>query len=129
MASFDYNKTVATAQRLITKFGRSVTFCQPDVTPPDANAPWKTSNAVSGETQVALDIVAVQPSSLEQLGISVEFSERFKRSDQVFICAPGTNNMENFASALDNSLRWEITHLEILKPATTVVLAFIGVKR
>ena len=129
MANFP--KLIATAQRLITENGRSVTFIRHDETLADAAKPWDgpaSARGVPDETFVT-DAVFVQPASAVRLGMTMEQADLVVQSEEIMIVAPGANDLSRFQEVLDGSTYWKITLLEVLKPGALVVLAFVGVRR
>ena len=129
----DYTKTIATAQRLITKFGRSITFVSFDETLGEAAKPWKGATAPrgAGATTLILDAVSVEPRSLDELGRSTAIDDLVKRSEQIMIVSPGSAvSLESFEEIIDDDTsRWKIVGLERLRPGTEILLYFVGVKR
>lgn len=126
---------VATAQRLITENGRSVTFISHDKTVADAAKPWEggggTSPRTAPDAVLVLDAVFVEPSVAARLGLSSETSDLIKRSEQIMIVSPGAaaDDLGDFEEVLDEGKHWKITGIEILRPGSTMFLAFVGVKR
>jgi len=128
----DFVPLIATAQRLITENGRSVTLVKLNSTPAVASQPWKGAadpRAVPAATLV-LDAVFVEPSSAVRLGLSAETSDMIKRSDQIMIISPGASeDVTLYHEVTDGSTNWKIGAVEVLRPGAEIVLAFIGVRR
>lgn len=128
----DLAPIIATAQRLITENGRSVTLVQLDKDPPDTDKPWAgpTDPRAVPEATLTLDAVFVEPSSATRLGLSSDASELVKRSTQILIVSPGASaDLTIYTEVTDGSIIWKITTVEVLKPGSSVALGFIGVKR
>ncbi len=129
----DYTRNIATAQRLITKFGRAVTLVAFDEAPADVSKPWQgAADARATGTTVALDAAFVQPGGdALELGFSTEIVDLMKRSEQLLIVSLGaTADLTIYEEVIDTDLsRWKITGIQTLKPGTDVILGFIGVKR
>tara|TARA_R110000772_G_scaffold267648_1_gene392128 strand:- start:103 stop:489 length:387 start_codon:yes stop_codon:yes gene_type:complete len=126
----DYVKLAATATRLVEANGRDLSFVQLLETPTDVAEPWR-GNATPREasTIVLGSGVAVPPSSASTLGIHVADDHFLKRADQILICV-AEEDIENFDEVIDEgSTVWKITGVEKLRPSTTTILYFVGVKR
>lgn len=128
----DYTKLAATATRLITKNGRLVTFVRPTETPVDTDKPWDGPEA--GETLLELPVVAVPPNTVRQFGLTAlgegtEFQDLIAFSEQVLICNPEDNDLRQFTFVREGAVEWGIIGLQVLKPANTRLLAFVGVRR
>lgn len=128
----DTTKLIATAQRLIKKNGRAVQLLQFDSAPANPSQPWKGNADPRATPDATLDLSAVfvQPSSAVRLGLSAESSDLIKRSEQILIVSPGpTVDVRVFHEVVDDTENWKIQGVEILKPGSEVLLAFIGVRR
>ncbi len=128
----DFAPLIATAQRLISENGRSVTLVEFDSAPADGSKPWKGAadpRAVP-DAELTLDAVFVNPGGATSLGLSLETSDFIKRSEQIMIISPGASvDLTEFEEVLDDAVTWKIQGMEILKPGAEVVVAFIGVRR
>lgn len=127
----DFVALAATAARLITENGRSVTFVALDETPAAPGQPWLGTpdpRAVP-EATLVLNAAFVEPSSVVRLGLAFETSDFIKRADQIMIVAPGTNDLEDFDEVQDSGTTWKIGDVRVLRPASTTVLAFVSVAR
>jgi hypothetical protein len=127
----DYTKLAATASRLITSNGRSITFVRKSETPADVNKPWK--GPVVGETTFVTDGVFVPPNTVRQFGITslgqgTEFVDLLQFSEQIVILHQGQTDLRQFTILRDGS-DWNILGLQVLCPADVNVLAFVGVRR
>ncbi len=133
MASFDYAPLVADAQALIAEFGRSVTFVAFDTTAADPAMPWNGPTDPRGtpSASLAASAVFVEPASASKLGLNTTDNDMVKRSEQIMMVAPGASaDMSVYQEVVDSdSSRWKIEGISVLKPADTVVLAFVGVRR
>ena len=132
----DYVRMAATAQRLITKNGRSIQFARPDNAPANANRPWK--GPLTGEEAQPLTInlmgVFVPPNTVRQFGLTAlgegtEYRDLVTYSQQIIITAPGEQDLREFISVIDRDERWGIIGLQVLRPADITLLAFVGVRR
>ena len=127
----DLVKLVATAQRLIKANGRAVTFIRHDETLADTAKPWDgpTNARTTPDESEAMDAVFVPPASAVRLGLTTEQSDLIIRSEQIMIVSPGTVDLSRFQEVLDDGIYWKINMVELLKPGTTVLLGFVGIKR
>jgi hypothetical protein len=128
-----YTANIATAQRLVTKFGRSVTLVEYDSTLADVAKPWDgpADARTAPDTALVLDAVFVQPGgSSEQLGIASFSEDLLSEMEQILIVSPGAAiDLSTFHAVLDGTTYWKIVRTESLKPGPDLVLGFIGVKR
>ena len=127
----DYVKLAATAARLVSNNGRSITLVEFDKTPDDADKPWRgaVDPRISPESTKVVSGVFVEPSSAVRLGMSSEVDDLLKRSSQIIIVA-STDDLEVYNEVIDtDTKRWKIVGMEKLKPADTTLLYFIGVAR
>ena len=123
---------IATAQRLITENGREVTFVQFDSTPGDANKPWNgpTDPRAAPDSTLVLDAVFVAAGAAGGLGLSETVSDLLKRSDQIMIISPGASaDMSIYQEVIDGGERWKVVGVETLKPGSSVLINYVGVKR
>lgn len=128
----DFTKLAATAQRLISKNGRVVTFVKRTASVLDPSQPWKGS--VDSEETVDLSCVFVTPNQvrifgLSALGDAVGFQDMIAFSEQLIITFPGENNLREYQTIRDDGINWNVTAYQFLKPATVNLLAFAGVRR
>jgi hypothetical protein len=129
MNAYDYSRAVATAQRLIARYGRLVALQGVSAGPADANNPLAGPAAAPDPIQ-GVPAAFVDPASLRGLGISARMSALFADCTQIALVAPvsglpGFGDMK-FLTDSDNS-EWKINVIDTLKPGETVVLYFIGV--
>lgn len=131
----DYTANIATAQRLITKFGRSITLVQFNDTETDSSKPWDgvnpTDPRATPDSTLVLDAVFIFPTGLLNLGLSTLQANLFARAEQIAIIAPGAAvATEGFNEIIDtDSTRWTIMETQTLKPGSDVVLGYLGLKR
>lgn len=127
----DLVSLLANAQRLVKASGRSVTFIRHNQTLSDPAKPWlgPTDPRASPDTTSVQSAVFVEPSSAVRLGIASEQSDLIMMSEQIMIVSAGTVDLTTFQEVLDDGVYWKITKIELLKPGSTAMLAFVGVKR
>lgn len=127
----DFAGLIALAQRLISENGRSVTLIEFDTTPPDPSKPWKgpADPRANPASQLTLDATFVSPGSAAQLGLALETSDLIKLSEQILIMSPGANvDVTVFHEVIDDGETWKIETIEVLRPATDVLVVYMGVK-
>ena len=130
----DYSTNIATAQALITQFGRSITLVQFNDTITDSDKPWDGVNPTdprgTPDATLVLDAVFVFPTGLLKLGLGSEEERLLKRYEQICIIAPGAaNDPRDYQEIIDGSDRWKIEMVQVLKPANDIVLAYLGLKK
>lgn len=130
----DYSGNLATAKRLVRKFGRQVTLLQLDGAPADPSKPWEGSSDPRGTpvAQASTYAVAVSPGSTKELGLGIELPELTADVEQVLIAEPGEDdpeNLENYHVVVDGGEQYKVAFVEKLKPANLTLLYFIGVSK
>lgn len=131
MSTYDYSRTLATAQRLIARYGRLVALQGVTAGPADPNNPLAGPGA-SPAPITGIPAAFVEPSSLSMLGNSKRLAAIFAKSTQIALIAPisGTPDFSSMKFLIDSdNSTWKINAIETLKPAETVILHFIGVVR
>lgn len=128
----DYTELAATSKRLITKFGRSVTFVKPSTTLIDPSKPWLGSTG----TEITLVTVAVfvPPNQVRQFGLSAlgygtEFTEFTQFSEQIAICYPEDARLKDYPTLRDGGVDWGVVGVQMLEPGDKKLLAYVGVRR
>lgn len=131
----DYVKLAATAKRLVEANGRQITFIREAETKADPLKPWEGPGpeGAAPPTEVPLYGVFVPPNTVRQFGVTAlgegtEFDDVIAYSEQIAIVFPETNDLRTFTHIEDNG-RWGIIGLQVLKPADTLLLAFVAVRR
>lgn len=128
----DFTRLLATAQRLITKNGRSVTFISLDETPPDPAKPWDgpTDPRATPSSTLVVDAVNVDAASAVRLGLVAESSDLLKRAESFLIVSAGANvDLKLFQQVLDEGVYWNIEGVNQLRPASITVVSFVGLRR
>lgn len=125
----DYNRALATAQRLIRQSGRLVAM-QGVKTGPAAPDNPLAGPAAPPAPLTGIPATFVQPSSLQSLGASATLQKLFAECEQVAIVAPVTNDDYTAMKFLidTDGITWKIERVEKLKPGMVTILYFIGVK-
>lgn len=128
----DYVSLAATSKRLVEANGRLITFIRDNETPDDPAKPWEGSTGA--DTTVILSGVFVPPNTVRQFGLTAlgqgtDYQELITKSEQIVITYPETEDIREFTHILDDSVRWGIIGIQVLKPGATQLLAFVGVRR
>lgn len=131
MTAFDYSRVLATAQRLVARYGRLVALQGVSAGPADPNNPLAGPAAPPAPVS-GIPAAFVEPAGLRALGISAQMATLFANSTQIAVVAPvsGTPDFTDmkFLTDSDNSV-WKINVIDMLKPGETILLYFIGVSR
>lgn len=132
--AFDYAPIQITAADLVADFGRSITLTKFNVTEQDPANPYlgSTNPRLSPLATVTTFGVGVNPLQAERLGITTRDSELIKRSEQIYIIAPGdafTEDLKTFDEVTDGAEKWKITLVETLRPGDLTLLYYVGVMR
>ena len=129
-----YNRLAATAIRMINKRGRLIRLIRFDETAANAARPWKGPPVSPTEPSSDVFGVFVPPTSVRQFGLSAlglgtEMESMISTSEQIIIVSVGETDLRQFSEILDQSERWGIFTSQILKPGSTTLLGFLGVRR
>lgn len=132
MAAKDYSGTLATARRLVQRFGREFVIVKYDTTPANGSLPWKgPTDPRATATTTSVYAVVVPPSSLNELG-EIADGELFKVADLILVAEPGVDypeSLETFNEVIDGTTRYAIKVAHKLKPGDTTLLYYLGVCR
>ena len=124
---------IAVAQRLIQENGRQISLIQFNSTPQDANRPWRGPSAdprATPDSTLSLFAAFVPPSGARELGLRYVSETLLKRAEQIAIISPGANvDLSIFQEILDTGVYYKMDVLDVLKPGSATVLAFLGVRR
>jgi len=129
-----YNRLAATAVRLINKRGRLIRLIRFDETAANAARPWKGPPIIPTEPSTEVYGVFVPPTSVRQfgltaLGLGTEMESMIATSEQIIIVSSGETDLRQFSEVFDQAQRWGIFASQILKPGSTTLLGFLGVRR
>lgn len=135
--AIDYDKLAKTAIRLVENAGRTADFYRIDQRSLDQDRPWlgpdpDPDNYVPDAQELGVPVVSVTPTDGSLLGITVLDEDALKRVSKILIAAPGlvhTEDLSRMNYVVDEGVRHEIEFTEVLRPATTTVLYFVGVRR
>ncbi len=127
----DLTPILAEASILIQENGREVIFIKHNLTLADAAQPWEgpTDARTTPDDTETMDAVFFNPATLAALGISFESTDLVPRAEQIMMVLPGTVNLQDFQEVLDDGTYWKIGHIELFKPGSTAVLAYVAVGR
>jgi hypothetical protein len=132
LSTFNYANVLRTGQRLVTKFGRSVTFVQLDAGPDNAAQPWKGTATVRTAPIAELTVngVFVEPESLERLGLQVIANEFVKSTEQVVIIVTD-QSLKQYDELVDShdGARYKIANIQQLNPGDKIVLHYVRIQR
>jgi hypothetical protein len=137
MSTFNYTGLLTKVRVLLDKFGADITLVRLDQTAGDITKPWLGPADVSaGHTTVKTSAVIVPPNTVRQfgltaLGIGTEWMDVLQKSEMIVIGTyDSAFNIEDYQEILDQGgLRWGIIGAQVLKPAETALLFFLGVRR
>ena len=132
--AFNYVPLANTAQRLVTRFGRSVSFVRANETLTDPNKPHQgnlTPYNPPAET-VVIDACFVPVGDTAQLGLEFTEPAFLDKGEQLVIIGPGPTNTVDFFTfdaILDGTTHWKIKASEELKPGPQSMIYFFMVGR
>ncbi len=127
-----FPKYGVTANRLITKWGRDVTFKKMSSTAADSSQPWRGTEATLTTTVQKAVFVGLQevPPLFANRMVTHELVNRIRK---VLLVAPNDDTLDlaEYDSVQDGDSDWKINFVETLAPGaeTLRLLYFIGVYR
>lgn len=130
--AINYVKLQATALRLITENGRTITLGRKSRNPADASEPW--NGPTGADTTLSISGVFVPPSSVREFGLpalgeGTEYQDLLRFSQQIIIVAPEDEDIRDYEYVTDRSENWGIVGTQVLRPGDLIMLGFIGVRR
>lgn len=131
MIGYDYSRALATAQRLVTRYGRLISLQGVSPGPADANNPL-AGPAAAPAALSGIPAAFVEPSSLQSLGLSASLVALFANCTQIAIVAPvsGMGDFTSMKFLIDTDAKqWKIERISTLQPGDTILLYYIGVSR
>lgn len=125
----DYSGFVALANRLITKYGRTLTFYERPGTD-DASKPWRGSTTGANHADAIGVVIEESLTQVDGIPSRTEDQKRLgnevKRGDQICFTQlpPGTTDPTKYISLVDSltSTAWNILSVEPIAPGPTVVV-------
>ena len=129
MSTYNYAAIVPRVRAKIKAYGRAVTFSKRSATSAPSNDPL--AGPQGGDViSTSVDAVFVPITGLASLGIATTKIEAFKTSEQVALLPPATFDYAEQQFLIDNDGSvWKINIIDMLKPAETALLFYIGVSR
>lgn len=127
----DHSKLKKTAERLIEANGREISLVIYDTTEQDDTQPWlgATDPRSASATTESITGVFVEPESAVRLGILSRQGDLYPRIEKIIILAPNELDLTNVQEVIDESDRWTVLQVHVLKPGIVEILNFIAVKR
>lgn len=131
MTQKDYSKNLATARRLVQKFGRQVTLVKLKQTSSDSAKPWQapTDARSAPDVSTVVSAAAVPPSSETALGLTARAPEIAKQVEQILIMEPSTSDtlVEDHNLVIDQGKEFKILDIEKLQPAGVALLYYVWI--
>lgn len=131
MPTFDYAPIAATALALVARFGKAVTLRRLNTTAPDPAVPWRGAvdpRAVPAAT-LAVNVVLVEPSSLQTLGLNAQVVDWVPRSQKVAVIADASD-LRDYGELVEvDATTWRVVGVSTLDPGGTRLLHYVGVAR
>lgn len=131
MTAYDYSRVLATARRLVTRYGRVVALQGVSAGPADANNPL-AGPAPAPDPVTDVPAAFVDPSSLASLGMNKTLVALFAKSAEIAIVAPVSGLPDfsdmKFLIETDGTVK-KIDQISKLQPADVILLYYIGVSR
>jgi hypothetical protein len=132
LSTYNYDRTLRTGRRLVTKFGRSVTFIQLGAGPDNPAQPWKGTSGVRTDpiAEFTVDGVFVEPESLERLGLQIQASEFIKGTSEVVIVVTD-QSLKQYDEMIDShdGARFKVNNIQQLNPGDKIILHYVRVQR
>lgn len=121
MAAFDYSSKVLLAERLIGKFGRTVTLVRRDRTSGDAAQPWRGPADPGTDESVTLKAVLLDFDSENVDGRLVRHDDMkaLVAAKDVTDALPAAALIEEYDRLVDGTFEWAIQGVKSLQPGDT----------
>lgn len=131
MSAYDYSRVLATAQRLVARYGRLVALQGVSAGPEDPDNPL-AGPAAAPDPLTGIPAAFVDPSSLSTLGMNAALVTLFATSTEIAIVAPvsGLPDFMDMKTLIDSDgTVKKIDRISKLQPADVILLYYIGVSR
>lgn len=130
----DYVRLQRTAERLITKNGRMITFLRPSRIPGDPAKPWNGPDRTGEMDELSLRAVFAPPNTVRQFGLTAlgegsDITDLFSFVQQIAIVFPGEHDLRQYTIIRDQGIDWNMIAFQLLQPADLKMVAFIGTRR
>jgi hypothetical protein len=129
MTAIDYDEMALIAQEMIEETGRSIKVQKLSAVPADSTKPLKGPATPTVATDIPVFGTFVEVFSFIKLGMEVVDENLLKSVDQGVLVAQASTDIEKFDVIFDNGITWKIEWCRVLKPGSTVLLHWFGVKR
>jgi len=118
--AFDYSGLIATADQLISDFGRDVTIRRKSTTPTDPTKPWRDVEPFPAGDSLTVKAVIVPQDAEQQPGSRVR---RDTATAHIAAAADGGNELETFDEILEADDKvWKIIDVQVIDPGPSRVL-------
>lgn len=133
MKPYDYERLRRKSKEMITRFGRKVTLVRPTQTPTDSQRPWKGPQPSGAETTLKIPGLQLLPNqvrifNLSALGEASTLKGAILKSEYVYIVFQDQEDIRGYTFVEDGGERFHIEATQVLKPADTILLGYIGVR-
>lgn len=128
----NYVRLAKTAERLINKNGRTVTF-RKTLVDPDNEKPWNGSDA--GFLDIPIKAVFVSPTTTQQFGLSAlgegtQYDDLFKHIQLTAMFSPGDHDIRQFTSVIDtDGSEYGVIAYQLLNPGDIKIIGYLGMRR
>lgn len=121
----DYNKTLATADRLIKKYGRTITLRATASTPSlDPDKPYRGPGPTAVTTYTASGVFA--DTNAQKFGIETYFKDGISNAEKVVFVA-ATENYDHVTEIIDDGHTYSVQDFQTLKPGPVGLLYVFAV--
>lgn len=130
--SFDYGPIIATANRLITRYGRAVQFIAQDNSAADPSKPWSSTTTLGSE--ITVRAIAVPPASVRKFGLTSLADGTDKDSlldfgEVTLIIANEGNDLSGYSNVRDLGQIYSVLALQQLRPANDLIISYATLRR
>jgi len=131
MAGIDFIAMAAIAQELIDDNGREITLIRYKQAPADTDKPWEGPDdprtSPDDTTTVIGCFVPMGGSGLAKEDVD---ADALKRTSEVCLIGPGAGfDLGKANELIDDGVSKKISFVQTLKPASTVLLYYVGISR
>lgn len=129
----DYVKMAATALRLVTKNGKTITLVKLATTPSDVTKPWRGPVDQRGPAAASVDLKGVEvPLLKRQFGAAYSKKDIPDTVTDAFLVAPalsGTPDLTEFDELISDGVTYKIEVADVLRPGPVILLYYFMVSK
>ena len=123
MTTFNYAKLAATSLKLLTKFGRDVTYRQ------IGSAVYNPSTGTITPTETNITVKGADFDFTDKTNGNKFFTENIQENDRYILLEPSVSGITVNDKIVINSVLWNIINVKTLNPAGTTLLVTAHIRK